>query len=335
MRLLPRRPLSAGTRVALVAAVASALSALAVIVRTQETERANPPTGKFIDVDGVCLHYRERGNGPPVVFLHGNGTTLQDFELSGVPALASTRYRAILFDRVGFGHTERPRDIAWGPQAQAALLRRAFESLGIVRPIVVAHSWGTQVALALALDHPAHVSSLVLLSGYYFPTFRLDSILLSTPALPVIGDFMRYTISPWLGRLMWPRLVRKMFAPGAVTATFSAFPKWMSLRPSQLRAAAAESALMVPEAAVLGRRYGELKMPVYIMAGAGDRIVSTEHQSMRLRDVIPHSSLELVPDAGHMIHHVVPRKVMDVIDAAASESATASAPAKQEMSLRS
>jgi pimeloyl-ACP methyl ester carboxylesterase len=242
---------------------------------------------------------------------------LQDFELSGVPALASARYRVISFDRVGFGHSERPRARNWGPQAQAALLSKAFERLGIVRPIVVGHSWGTQVAIALALDHPARVRSLVLLSGYYFPTFRLDAMLLATPALPVIGDFMRYTLSPWVGRLMWPGLVRKMFAPRPVPAHFAAFPKWMSLRPTQLRAAAAESGLMVPDALLLKRRYREILMPVWILAGADDRVVDTRRQSVRLHDAIPHSTLEVVPGAGHMIHHIVPEKLMEKIDAAA------------------
>jgi pimeloyl-ACP methyl ester carboxylesterase len=241
----------------------------------------------------------------------------EDFELSGVPALASARYRVVSFDRVGFGHSERPRGRPWGPHEQAALLRKAFDRLGLVRPIVVGHSWATQVAVALALDHPANVRSLVLLSGYYFPTFRLDAILLSTPAIPVIGDFMRYTLSPWIGRLMWPRLLKKIFAPGPIPPRFAAFPVWMSLRPSQLRASAAESAMMVPDAAMLEGRYHELKMPVFIMAGAGDRIVDTQRQSARLHEVIPQSELHVVSRCGHMIHHVVPEEVIEVIDAAA------------------
>ncbi|MDB5809628.1 MAG: alpha/beta hydrolase [Betaproteobacteria bacterium] len=305
-----------GSRIALFAALACAVSAIAIKIRAHEAERANPPRGKFVEVDGVCLHYRERGEGPPVVLLHGNGTMLQDYDISGLPALASQRYRTIEFDRPGFGHSDRPRGKRWGPRAQAALFRKAFERLGIVRPVVVGHSWGTQVALALALDHPAQVRSVVLLSGYYFPTFRLDVFFLSAPALPVIGDFMRYTISPWLGRLMWSSFVKKAFAPSAVPPRFAAFPMWMSLRPSQLRAAAAESALMIPDAFAFQSRYSELKMPVFIMAGAGDRIVDTRRQSMRLHRALPHSQLFVIPDAGHMIHHVVPQQVLGVIDAA-------------------
>src|SRR4051794_30061714 len=182
------RTLSRGACIALAAAAASAVLSIGVKYKVRKAERENPPTGKFLDVDGVCLHYRDHGEGQPVVFLHGNGTMLQDFELSRLPALASGRYRTIVFDRPGFGHSDRPRGRTWGPGAQASLLRKALRNLGIERPVVVGHSWGTQVALAYALEYPADVRSVVLLSGYYFPTVRLDALFLSLPALPVIGD---------------------------------------------------------------------------------------------------------------------------------------------------
>ena len=122
---------------------------------------------------GVRLHYVERGQGRPVVFLHGNGMMVEDMVISGVlRAAAEKSYRGIAIDRPGFGHSDRPRGSAWTAAAQAALLPRAFERLGIERPIVVGHSLGTMVALALALNHPHQVSGLVLASGYYFPTAR-------------------------------------------------------------------------------------------------------------------------------------------------------------------
>ena len=81
----------------------------------------------------------------------------------------------------------------WTPERQADLFIRAFEGLGIERPVVVGHSWGTLVALALALDHPQRVRGLVLLAGYYYPTKRPDVVVFSAPSIPVLGDIMRYT----------------------------------------------------------------------------------------------------------------------------------------------
>jgi pimeloyl-ACP methyl ester carboxylesterase len=197
-----RAPLLLGTGAALAA------MALFVQYRTKKAEQENLPSGKFIEVDGVCLHYVERGQGQPVVLLHGNGTMAKELDVSGVLDLASKKYRVIAFDRSGYGYSERPRTTIWNPTAQAHLLYRALQHLGIEQPVVVGHSWGTMVATALALEQPEYVRSLLLLSGYYYPTPRVDVLLFSPPALPVIGDLMHYTISPLLGRLFWPAMVR-------------------------------------------------------------------------------------------------------------------------------
>jgi pimeloyl-ACP methyl ester carboxylesterase len=302
---------------ALGALAAAGLAALAVRARAQRAERENPATGQFIRIDGVRLHYVERGRGEPVVLLHGNGTMAQDFHLSGVAEIAAGRYRVIAFDRPGYGHSERPRSRIWTPDAQARLLHEALRQLGVERPIVVGHSWGTLVALALGLRYPEDVKSLVLLSGYYFPTLRLDVPALAAPALPLLGTLWRYTLSPLLGRLMWSSTARKMFSPAPVSRRFGRFPRWMSLRPSQLRASAAEAALMVPAVAGLSRRYRELRAPAVIVAGDGDRIVSAK-QSRRLNDTLPRSELTVIPAAGHMLHYLWPRKVLAAIHRAAA-----------------
>ncbi|HZQ75384.1 MAG TPA: alpha/beta hydrolase [Burkholderiales bacterium] len=297
-------------------ALAAGVAAMIVRSQTRRAERLNPPAGRFVHVDGVRLHYVERGQGQAVVLLHGNGTMAQDFDLSGVLDLAAAHYRVLAFDRPGYGYSTRPRGRIWTPAAQAALFAKAFRRLGLERPVVVGHSWGSLVALALGLQHAAEIRSLVLLSGYYFPTVRLDVPLLSPPAIPLVGGLLRYTVSPLLGRALWPAFMRRLFGPGPVPRRFLQFPKWMSLRPSQIKAAAAESALMVPAAAALKSHYAELRTPAVILAGAEDRYVSPE-QSMRLHKAIPASDLRLVSGMGHMVHHFAPRKIVAAIDAAA------------------
>ena len=106
------------------------------------------------------------------------------------------------------------------------------------------------MALALALRERSYIAGLVLLSGYYFPSVRADVALMSWPAVPLLGDILRYTISPLLGRLMAPAAHRKMFAPSPVTERFAReFPIELEVRPSQIRASAGEAALMIPGAA--------------------------------------------------------------------------------------
>ena len=306
---------------ALTAAAILGTAALVNARRARLAERNNPPLGRFLNIEGVRLHYLERGEGPPLVLLHGNGAMAQDFEISGIIEWLAQRYRVIAVDRPGFGHTNRPRSQSWTPAVQAKLVHKALVHLDITQAIVVGHSWGTLVALSLALDHPADVRSLVLLSGYYFPTLRADVLASLPSAAPIIGDLLGYTAAPLLRRALRSRVFRKLFAPATVSPQFQAeFPTELSLRPSQLKASAEDTVSMTPSAAALATRYDELKMPIVIMAGTGDRLVDFARQSGRLDEVLAESTLVPVEGAGHMIHHSAPKKVIKGINLAASRS---------------
>lgn len=304
----PRRWLAAAAGVLAVSAVVNNRLA-------RQAERRNPPCGRFIGVGGVRLHYLERGEGPPLVLLHGNGSMIQDFACSGLVDLAARRHRVIVFDRPGYGHSTRPRARIWSPDAQADLIQAALDRLGVSRAVVLGHSWGASVAAALAMRHPRMVRGLVLASGYYYPTARADMVLLSGPAVPLLGDLARHTVAPLAGRIIWPLLMRKIFGPAPVPPKFGAFPREMALRPSQIRAEAAESALLIPSAAKARTGYAGLTMPVAIVAGAEDRLIDPARQSLRLHRDIAQSSLHLVPGCGHMVHQTDPDAVMVAISA--------------------
>jgi len=306
-------------------AVAGAIAVGALVVSalvnrhfTNKAERDNPPTGRFVEVDGVRLHYVERGSGEPLVLLHGNGSMIQDFETSGLIDMAAKSYRVIVFDRPGYGHSERPRSTIWTAEAQADLIHEALARLGVSRAIVLGHSWGASVAVALALKYERMVKALVLASGYYYPTVRADVVALSGPAVPVLGDIVRHTVSPLLGRVMWPLLMRKIFGPARVPEKFKGFPSEMAMRPSQIRASAAESALMIPGAFALREGYGDLRMPVVIIAGEDDRLIDIDRQSARLHRDVAQSTFHSVEGTGHMVHQTATKRVMVAIDEAAA-----------------
>ena len=296
------------------AAAALGISAIANRHVAKKAERENPAVGRFVEVDGVRLHYLDCGAGEPLVLLHGNGSMVQDFETSGVIEAASRNYRVIVFDRPGFGHSNRPRQTIWTPEAQAALIHRALRRIRIPRAKVLGHSWGASVALALALKYPEAVSGLILVSGYYYPTVRTDVVLFSGPALPVVGDLMSHTISPLIARLIWPLLMRKIFGPAAIPEKFKGFPKEMAVRPSQIRASAAEAALMIPSAFALRGEYRNLRVPLVILAGEQDRLIDIDKQSGRLHREVKHSEFIRVAGAGHMVHQTATAQVMSAIN---------------------
>lgn len=308
-----------------VAVTAGVLGVAALLTRAQSkaAEKRWPVVGRMIEVDGVELHVLERGQGRPLVLVHGNGAMIEDWLASGLFDALAANYRVIAFDRPGCGHSSRPRGRNWSVEGQAAVLSAACRQLGIENPIVLGHSLGTLVALAWALDFPSEVAALVLASGYYFPTARVDVVLSGVPALPVVGDAMRHTISPLLGRIQAPLVFELIFAPGDVPERFKdGYPVGLSLRPLQLRATAADGAAMVAAAAHLAPRYDALTLPVGVVAGTGDKLVGFETHSARLARELPQASLHAAPDCGHMVHYQAHDSVI-----AAVEFASAGAPA--------
>lgn len=301
-------------------AVAMVASAAYLVYRQRKTEEQCPPTGQFVEVEGVRLHYTEKGSGRPLVLLHGAATQGVDFELSGLVDKAAEHYRVIVFDRPGYGHSERPADRTWDPVAQARLFHQAFRALGLERPLVLGHSWGAMVAVALGLDYPDSVAGLVLAGGYLYPVSRPEMMLTNQPSIPVVGDLMRHTITPWLVRAAWPMLIKRVFAPGEVPARFDNFPTWMVLRPSALQAASDELGLLISSATSLSPRYAGLKTPTVIIVGREDALLPIDEHSAQLHAALPEADYRVLEEVGHMLHYQATDAVLDAIDSVASKT---------------
>ena len=315
MKLLQRKS-ERSTSAWIGAAVALAgVTAVWVQRRARQAERENRTEGQLLDIDGVRLHYVEYGAGPPVVLIHGNMVWHPDFFASGLIERLARNHRVIVFDRPGFGHSTRPRDRLWTPTAQAKLLHAALVRLGVERPVLVGHSMGTMVAMAMGLDYPADVRKLVLIGGYYYPSMRVDALLTAPVALPVLGDVMRYTVTAISARLMLKRAIRAMFTPKDVPVDFlPTLSREMMVRPVQLRANAEDAAFMIGQAKVNSQRHSELQLPVAIFAGAEDKVIDVDAQSVRLHSELSQSKLVVVPGAGHMVHYAAVDEVVAAVD---------------------
>ncbi|MBP2293431.1 alpha/beta fold hydrolase [Azospirillum rugosum] len=282
--------------------------------RKARAERQHPPTGRFVNADGVTLHYLDRGprTGRPVVFLHGNGILADDWALSILDRAAEKR-RCVCFDRPGHGYSE-PAHLHSSPSAQAAILNAAARKLGLEKPIIVGHSLGGAVALAWALDFPDEVGGLVILSAFTHPTPRADFIPFMGPAIPVVGPAMSRTVLQPLDRLIIGPLVRHIFAPNPVPESYDSIPPDLLLRPTQLEAAAAHTAALIPGVAAMAPRYPDIRCPTAIVAGLEDRIVDPHAHAVPLHDAITGSTLHLLAGTGHMSHHARPEAVLAALE---------------------
>lgn len=284
-------------------------------LNVQAAGSAVRPPGRFVEVDGIRVHYIVRGRGRPVVLIHGNGTMAQDFDVCGLVDELASRYRVIAIDRPGFGQTKRMRHCIWTPAAQARLIDSVMCRLSVERPIILGHSWGTLVALSLAARNANDLRGLVLLSGYFFPANRAAVALSAPLAVPGLGDAARAMITRPMHQLFAHQGFRTVFSPQPVPSRFKAkFPAEIATSRDQLRASAEDTAIMNAAVAQLRPYYQKLQVPVAILAGDADAVVDTAAQSARLHAEMPGSSFKLLPGKGHMIHYSNRRDVARAVD---------------------
>lgn len=284
-----------------------------------KAEQKHQPIGSFVIVDGIPVHYVRRGKGSSIVLIHGSGSLIQDFMTSGLLDRLALNHCVIAFDRPGYGYTDRPRDIDWTPEQQAKLLVAACARLDVEKPLVVGHSWGTLVALAWALNDPDRLGKLALLSGYFYETRRPDAALMALMGSPALGDAIVNTVAPLQARLTGPLGIKQIFSPNSATDAFlGEMPFDLMLRPKQLHATAKDSGQMPKAAARLSRRYSQLRLPMVILWGDGDKLVKQGDQSAKLAVHLPHASAIELEGVGHMVHHVAPAKVAAVIETLAA-----------------
>lgn len=280
-------------------------------------ESNNPPSGRFVDVEGGRLHVVELGPAaaPPVLLLHGASGNLLDMKLALGDALSS-RYRVILVDRPGHGWSDRPGGAAdASPAAQAALIHQALAKLGVRAPVVVGHSWSGALATAYALAYPADVSGLVLLAPVTHRWPGGIGAINHIVATPVIGPLLAYTLIMPTGYFLIDSGIRGVFAPQSPPPDYDAKTAvTMLLRPREFIANARDLDGLKEFVTRQMPRYPEIKVPVAIVAGDADPVVYTDIHSRALERQIPQATLTVLPGVGHMVHSIARDDVVAVID---------------------
>jgi pimeloyl-ACP methyl ester carboxylesterase len=302
--------------------VAAILAAGAVftLIGKALIERKHPPRGRLFACNGADQHVVELGNtgaapdAPPIVLIHGAGCNMEDMRLALGERLAA-RHRVILIDRAGLGWSERSGRRGSSPVYQAAMLRDVLDRLAVERAVVVGHSWGGSLAATFALEHPQRAAALVLLAPPLYPHLRSMTWLYAVFAAPVAGWLYARTLALPLGLPFIGMALGSAFLPQLPPRSYlRRSAALLLLRPTVFLANARDIADLKGNLAPLAPRYGTLAMPVVIMAGVGDMVVSPRQHAMAFAAAVPAAKLVMLPGIGHMLHHVAADRVVAEIE---------------------
>jgi len=285
--------------------LSGAVLALFTAYTARKVEALLPPKGRFIDVPGARLHLRDLGKTnpgrPAIVMIHGLAGQLSHYTY-GVAGKLAERHRVVVVDRPGSGYSTRdpitPADLATQAASIAALIR----TLGLGPALVVGHSLGGAVALALALEHPQQVAGLALLAPL---THMREDVPPVFKGLTIASEGMRRLVA-WT--LAIPATVKssaatleQVFGPEAVPKDFATRGGGLlSLRPSAFLSASSDLQALPASLPQIEARYPTLRLPLSVLYGKDDRILDWKANGQALVEQVPGARLELV-EGGHML----------------------------------
>lgn len=249
-----------------------------------------PPDAVFVTVDGVPLHVLDVGprEAPAVLMLHGFASSLDTWR--PLAPFVAARHRVIAVDLMGFGLSGRP-DGDYSPPGQARLLLGLLDQLGVDRVRVVAHSWGSSVALALTLAAPERVDRLALYAAWVYDE-----------QLP---PFFRWARAGGLGEVLFAayyrerpdeRMARAFYDPGLITEAYVEQVVASLDRPGTV--AAALAAARGQDFSALAPRYRTVVQPTLLLWGREDAVAPVAFGERLARD-LPRARLVVYPRCGH------------------------------------
>jgi pimeloyl-ACP methyl ester carboxylesterase len=265
---------------------------------------------RFVEVDGVRVHYQEVGdpNAPPMFLIHGFAASNLVWSKVFLE-LAATGFRVIAPDLPGYGYSGKPRHLDYTIASQAKMVFSLVSQLGINRAVLVGSSYGAAIAATMALDHPALVEKLVLVGAVTNnrPTRYLLMRLFSSP---IIGDILSPLVvgSRRLLRLRMKRVYDKH--------SWVLDERRVDARHLPLATRGAHRAIIRTvrrwDAERVSRDAHQLKQPTLLLWGDTDREVPLR-DGERLHQEIPHSRLVVFRECGHLPQEEYPEAFTKVV----------------------
>jgi pimeloyl-ACP methyl ester carboxylesterase len=285
-------------------------------------EKALPPRGQFIDISGARIHYLDKGSGPPIVILHGLGGQMGNFTYALLERLTGAS-RVILVDRPGSGYSRRAPGGTGRLTEQASIIAEFIRKLDLQQPLLVGHSLGGAVALGVALDHPQVIRGLALVAPL---THLPKSVPAPFRALNIKSDFVRWlvawTVATPIGIRRGKAILDAIFSPDHAPADFPIRGGGiLGLRPQSFFNTSSDMRAVNLDLPALVDRYGSLQVPVRILFGTSDAVLSPRVHGEAMKVKSPMVTLEFVP-GGHMLPISAPDLTADFLKAAVASQAS-------------
>ena len=285
----------------------------------RKVEAALPPQGRFIDIDGNRIHYLDvgpsaAGSGPAILMVHGLGGQMRNFTY-GVVERLKDRFRVVVLERPGSGYSERAPGVSARFGVQADVVAGFVRALALDRPLLVGHSLGGALSLAVALQHPGLLSGLALVSPLTQPQDRIPPAFRALAMRsPLLRWLAAWTLATPLALANRDVVLGELFGPETAPGDFALRGGGaLGLRPKAFYSTSTDLLAVNDDMPGFHARYATLDLPAAILFGSGDRILDGEVHGAPMTRQVAGLTYEALESGGHMIPVTRPAEVADFI----------------------
>lgn len=246
----------------------------------------------FIEINHLNIHYKQTGNGHPVILLHGWGTSLDLFE--DLQQALSANFQVISVDFPGFGQSDEPPE-SWNVDQYTDFLEEFLNKLQIKKPILLGHSFGGRVSIKYA-DRHQDVHKIILIGSagikpkrkldYYVKVYSFKA-LKNLLNLPILNKYKETILTKYRGK-----------------TGSSDYQKASRVMQQTLSKVVNED---------LRHHMPNIKAPVLLIWGVNDTATPIEDARI-MEKLIPNAGLAAIENAGHYVFLEQKRRVAVIID---------------------
>ena len=277
------------------------LSAICTKIITQKIKHSIPKFGKTTVLEDAEIHWYETGQGRPIIMLHGLAGNLRNFTYALSERLDQD-YRVIAIDRAGCGWSKRSKPEIATLQEQARIIAQFIDKEQIDKPLIVGHSLGGAIALALALEYENKISGLALICPATQTVDKVPDIFrFLNISSRLLRFFLAHTFSSLFGILTRKDTFEIAFSPEPVSENFSAKGGGdLALTSKAFIKTSEDLVFALSSAPLLVGREKELDVPTKTLFGEKDEILDVKLHGEKFAE-LSGTQIKVLAGKGHML----------------------------------
>jgi pimeloyl-ACP methyl ester carboxylesterase len=267
--------------------------------------------GKHIEISGIKIRYNQTGKGQDILFIHGVPGSIEDWE----PFIGSlsSNYRVTVYDRPGHGYSSAEK-IGYNLEHNANIALGLIDELDLENVIVVGHSYGGSVIMALAVRNPPQIKAFIPVAGATYPVENIEPIY-SLIGIPIIGRGFAAAASSFIGPAMIKDGLDEAFHPNEdiIPEGFIDTRVKIWLQTKVLVSTAREELNLNSDLEKIIPDYGNISKKFIIIHGDNDLFVP-KGDSLKLHKIIKNSKLLILSATGHQVQYARPEILTRIIN---------------------